>query len=46
VLSKGHESRNLAEYEGTVDLDEGFVGDLIKAADAVRLALQAAGIPQ
>jgi hypothetical protein len=46
VLSKGHESRNMAEYEGTVDLDEGFVGDLIKAADAVRLAQQAAGIPQ
>jgi hypothetical protein len=45
VLSKGHESRNMAEYEGAVDLDEGFVGDLIKAAEAVRVALRAADFP-
>jgi hypothetical protein len=45
VLSKGHESRNMAEYEGAVDLDEGFVSDLIKAAEAVRVALRAAGLP-
>jgi hypothetical protein len=45
VLSKGHESRNMAEYEGAVDLDEGFVGDLIKAAEAVRVALRAADLP-
>jgi len=38
-------SRNLAEYEGAVDLDEGFVSDLIKAAEAVRVALRAADLP-
>lgn len=45
VLSKGHESRNIAEYEGAVDLDEGFVRDLIQAAEAVRVALRAADLP-
>jgi hypothetical protein len=46
VLSKGHESRNSAEYEGAIDLDERFVGDLIKAAEAVRVALRAADLPR
>jgi hypothetical protein len=45
VLSKGHETRNLAEYEGDLEVDEGLVDDLIKAADAVRVALQAADLP-
>ncbi len=45
VLSKGHESRNTAEYEGAIDLDERFVGDLIRAAEAVRVALRAADLP-
>ena len=45
VLSKGHEARNMAEYEGALDLDERFVGDLIKAAEAVRVALHAADLP-
>lgn len=39
VLSKGHEARNMAEYEGGLDIDEGLVDDLIKAAEAVRAAL-------
>lgn len=39
VLSKGHEARNMAEYEGGLDVDEGLVDDLIKAAEAVRAAL-------
>jgi len=46
VLSKGHETRNMAEYEGALDVDEGLVADLIKAAEAVRVALRAAGLPQ
>ena len=46
VLAKGHETRNMAEYEGALDLDEGLVADLIKAAEAVRVALRAAGLPQ
>jgi hypothetical protein len=43
VLSKGHETRNMADYEGGLDIDEGLVDDLIKAAEAVRAALRAAG---
>jgi hypothetical protein len=45
VLSKGHETRNMAEYEGALDVDEGLVADLIKAAQAVRVARRAAGLP-
>jgi hypothetical protein len=45
VLSKGHETRNMAEYEGALDVDEGLVDDLIKAAEAVRVALRAADLP-
>ena len=39
VLSKGHETRNMAEYEGALDVDEGLVADLIRAAEAVRVRL-------
>ena len=42
VLSKGHETRNMAEYEGALDVDKGLVDDLIKAAEAVRVALRGA----
>jgi hypothetical protein len=45
VLSKGHETRNMADYEGALDVDEGLVADLIKAAEAVRAALRAADLP-
>ena len=45
VLSKGHEARNMAEYEGAVDVDERLVEDLIRAAGAVRAALRAAFPP-
>jgi hypothetical protein len=45
VLSKCHETRNVAEYEGALDLDEGLVADLLKAARAVRAALRAADLP-
>ena len=45
VLSKGHEARNVAEYEGAIDLDERLVDDLIGAARAVLDALRAAGLP-
>jgi hypothetical protein len=33
VLAKGHEARNLAEYEGAVEIDERLVADLIAAAE-------------
>lgn len=42
VLAKGHERRNLAEYEGMLEVDERLVADLIDAAKAVLAALSAA----
>lgn len=35
VLDKAHGMRNLAEYEGMLDVDERFVNDLLKAAQSV-----------
>jgi len=45
VLSKCHEARNAAEYEGALEVDERLVTDLLEAARAVRIALRAAGRP-
>jgi len=42
VLAKGHDARNVAEYEGAVEVDERLVADLITAAAVVREALRAA----
>jgi hypothetical protein len=39
VLDKCHNTRNLGEYEGLLDVDERLVADLIKAAQAVADAL-------
>ena len=39
VLDKCHNTRNLGEYEGLLDVDERLVTDLIKAAQAVVDAL-------
>lgn len=39
VLSKAHDQRNLGEYEGLLEVDERFVGDLIVACDAVAQAV-------
>jgi hypothetical protein len=41
VLDKCHNTRNLGEYEGLLDLDERLVTDLITATQAVADALQA-----
>lgn len=41
VLAKGHERRNLAEYEGIVDVDERLFTDLLKAAQSLRDAVTA-----
>ncbi|MDO8249847.1 MAG: hypothetical protein Q7T78_09060 [Rhodoferax sp.] len=41
VLDKCHNTRNLGEYEGLLDLDERLVTDLITATQAVANALQA-----
>jgi catalase (peroxidase I) len=35
VLAKAHDLRNLAEYEGHVDVEERFVRDLIVACERV-----------
>jgi hypothetical protein len=43
VLAKAHEKRNLAEYEGLLEVDERLVADLIDAGKAVLTALHAAG---
>jgi hypothetical protein len=42
VLAKGHDVRNLAEYEGAVEVDERLIADLIAAATTVREALRGA----
>ncbi len=42
VLAKAHEKRNLAEYEGILDINETLLGDLIDACRAVLAALRAA----
>jgi hypothetical protein len=40
VLAKGHDARNVAEYEGPIDIDERLVTDLIASAKAVAEALR------
>ena len=39
VLSKCHEKRNLAEYEGLIDVDARLLNDLLLAAGAVCVAV-------
>lgn len=46
VLAKCHERRNLAEYEGVVDVDERLVSDLLEAAKPVLEAVRALEPPQ
>jgi hypothetical protein len=41
VLAKCHERRNLAEYEGLLEVDERLVADLILAAQALLDTLRA-----
>ena len=41
VLAKAHDQRNLAEYEGHVDVDAGLLRDMITACDRVSERLQA-----
>lgn len=40
VLSKAHEQRNLAEYEGHVDVDEHLLRDLIAACETVAATIE------
>ncbi len=39
VLAKGHDIRNLGEYEGDLNVDERIVADLIVACRAVAAKL-------
>lgn len=40
VLAKGHEMRNLAEYEGDLEVDARIVSDMIAACRTVAAALE------
>jgi hypothetical protein len=40
VLAKCHDVRNIAEYEGAIDIEEGLLTDLIEATRAVRVSLR------
>lgn len=46
VLAKSHERRNLAEYEGVVDVDERLMTDLMEAAQALLAAVQTLEPPE
>ncbi len=41
VLAKCHERRNLAEYEGVLDVDQRLLSDLMDAAHAILKAVRA-----
>lgn len=45
LLSKCHERRNLAEYEGVVDLEERLVDDLVRVAETLFAAVSALPLP-
>ncbi len=40
VLAKGHEVRNLGEYEGSLNVDKRLVSNLITACEAVAKAIK------
>jgi hypothetical protein len=45
ILAKCHERRNLAEYEGVVEVDERLLTDLIAAAEFLLVAVQKLPLP-
>jgi hypothetical protein len=45
VLGKAHEMRNLAEYEGHLEIGEQFLSDLIAAAETVKMAVMKLPVP-
>lgn len=40
ILAKAHDTRNLGEYEGDLNVDERFVTDLVAAVQTVASAIQ------
>ena len=45
ILAKCHERRNMAEYEGVVEVDERLLTDLLAAANSLLVAVQKLPIP-
>lgn len=43
VLAKCHDRRNVAEYQGQLDVDEQIIGDLVKCTEKVYAAVRALG---
>jgi hypothetical protein len=41
VLDQAHRKRNLAEYEGDIDVDEAMVTSLVEIAEEIRRAVVA-----
>lgn len=39
MLDKAHELRNLAEYEGEMDIDERLVADVVTASEVLLAAI-------
>jgi hypothetical protein len=45
ILAKAHDTRNLGEYEGDLNVDERLVTDLVAAVQAVSAAVQQLAAP-
>ena len=45
LLAKSHERRNLAEYEGVLDIDDRLLADLLRATTAVLVAVRQLPLP-
>ena len=45
ILAKAHDTRNLGEYEGDLNVDERFVTDLVAAVQTVASAIQQLAAP-
>ncbi len=45
ILAKAHDTRNLGEYEGDLNVDERLVTDLVVAAQTVAAAVQQLAVP-
>jgi hypothetical protein len=45
ILAKAHDTRNLGEYEGGLDVDERLVTDLVAAVQTVSAAVQQLAVP-
>ena len=46
ILAKAHDTRNLGEYEGDLNVDQRLVTDLVVAVQAVSAAVQQLVVPR